>query len=52
LKADNIVNGYRSQAGKQWFDRETFLSLMRIRGVEAASPTKYAEGFYVSKMVV
>jgi LmbE family N-acetylglucosaminyl deacetylase len=52
MKADSIVNGYRSQAGKQWFDRETFLSLMRIRGVEAASPTKYAEGFYVSKMVV
>lgn len=51
-KADNIVNGYPSQASKQWFDRETFLALMRIRGVESASATKYAEGFYVSKLVM
>lgn len=51
-KADHIVNGYRSQANKQWFDRETFISLMRIRGIESASPTKYAEGFYMSKIVV
>jgi len=51
-KADNIVNGYRSQAAKQWFDRDTFLSLMRIRGVESASATKYAEGFYLSKVVM
>lgn len=51
-KADCIVNGYPSQATKQWFDRETFLSLMRIRGIESASPTRYAEGFYVSKVVL
>ena len=51
-KADNIVNGYPSQANKQWFDRETFLSLMRIRGIESASTTKYAEAFYMSKVVM
>lgn len=51
-KATHIVNGYRSQSNKQWFDRETFLSLMRIRGIEAASSTRYAEGFYMSKVVV
>lgn len=51
-KADCVVNSYPSQATKQWFDRETFLSLMRIRGIESASPTRYAEGFYVSKLVV
>jgi LmbE family N-acetylglucosaminyl deacetylase len=51
-KADNIVNGYPSQSTKQWFDRETFLALMRIRGLEAASPTRYAEGFYMSKTIM
>jgi len=51
-KTDNIVNGYPSQAARQWFDRETFLALMRIRGIESASPTKYAEGFYVTKVVL
>jgi LmbE family N-acetylglucosaminyl deacetylase len=51
-KADSIVNGYPSQSTKQWFDRETFLSLMRIRGIESASPTRYAEGFYMSKVIV
>jgi LmbE family N-acetylglucosaminyl deacetylase len=51
-KADHIVKGYPSQSGKQWFDSETFLSLMRIRGIEAASPTRYAEGFYMSKVVM
>lgn len=51
-KATNIVNGYPSQSSKQWFDRETFLSLMRIRGIESASPTRYAEGFYMCKVIV
>lgn len=51
-KADAIVESYPSQAGKQWFDKETFMSLMRIRGLESASPTRYAEGFYVSKAVI
>jgi LmbE family N-acetylglucosaminyl deacetylase len=51
-KADAIVGGYPSQGSKQWFDKDTFLSLMRIRGLESASPTRYAEGFYVSKAVL
>jgi len=51
-KVNVITNCFRSQAGKQWFDKETFCSLMRIRGIESASPTKYAEGFYVRKSVI
>jgi len=51
-KVNVITNCFRSQAGKQWFDKETFYSLMRIRGIESASPTKYAEGFYVRKSVI
>jgi len=51
-KVQTITSCFQSQVGKQWFDNETFFSLMRIRGVEAASPTKYAEGFYVRKAVI
>ena len=48
-KVRTIMDCFRSQATKQWFDKETFFSLMRIRGLESASRTKYAEGFYVKK---
>lgn len=51
-KVGVITNCFLSQASKQWFDKETFFSLMRIRGIESASPTKYAEGFYVRKSVI
>lgn len=45
-----VLGKFRSQAGKQWFDRETFSGLMRIRGLECASKTRYAEAFHVRKM--
>jgi len=51
-KIETIMKCFQSQAGKQWFDRETFFGLMRIRGIESASQTKYAEGFYVRKTVM
>ena len=43
---------FPTQAGKHWFDRETFLGLMRLRGMEAASPTRYAEAFTARKVVL
>jgi LmbE family N-acetylglucosaminyl deacetylase len=51
-KINVITNCFQSQVGKQWFDKETFFSSMRIRGIESASPTKYAEGFYARKSVL
>ncbi len=51
-KVQAIVDYYGSQASKQWFDKETFFSLMRIRGLEAASTTRYAEAFYVRKFIL
>lgn len=51
-KVQIIMDCFQSQAKRQWFDEETFFSLMRLRGVESASPTRYAEGFYVRKTVV
>lgn len=38
---------YRSQRDRDWWDDETFLGLMRIRGMECRS--RYAEAFLTSK---
>jgi LmbE family N-acetylglucosaminyl deacetylase len=43
---------FATQTGKHWFDRETFLGLMRLRGMEAASPTRFAEAFTSRKVVL
>lgn len=51
-KVDGILECFPSQAGKQWFSRDTFFSLMRLRGVEANSITGYAEAFYCRKAVL
>jgi LmbE family N-acetylglucosaminyl deacetylase len=51
-KADVIVNTFRSQSEKRWFERETFVSLMRLRGMECNSPSGYAEAFYGRKLVL
>ncbi|MGA3059117.1 MAG: PIG-L deacetylase family protein [Candidatus Bathyarchaeia archaeon] len=42
---------FQTQKKKQWFDEETFRSILRIRGVESNSPSKYAEAFYCRKIV-
>jgi LmbE family N-acetylglucosaminyl deacetylase len=43
---------FQTQSNKHWFDDDVFLGLMRLRGVECASPTKYAEAFYARKVVL
>jgi len=50
-KATALLDCFPSQAAKPWFDRETFLALARLRGVEANSPTRYAEAFHCTKLV-
>jgi LmbE family N-acetylglucosaminyl deacetylase len=51
-KVDLLFEAFASQRSKPWFDRKTFLGLMRIRGMESNSPSGYAEAFYVRKVVV
>ena len=43
---------FPSQAGKHWFDRELFLGLMRLRGMEAIAPERFAEAFICRKVVL
>ena len=40
-----IMDTFQSQCDKRWFQRETFLSLMRLRGMECNSPSGYAGNF-------
>jgi LmbE family N-acetylglucosaminyl deacetylase len=47
-----IMDTFQSQAGKHWFKPETFLSLMRLRGMECNAPSGYAEAFYGRKLVL
>jgi LmbE family N-acetylglucosaminyl deacetylase len=47
-----IMDTFRSQCDKRWFQRETFLSLMRLRGMECNSPSGYAEAFYGRKLML
>ena len=51
-KIDTILGAYQSQSGKQWFSRELFLSVLRLRGMEAHASDGYAEGFYCRKAVL
>lgn len=49
-KAASLAQCYPSQVGRDWFDDETFLGLMRVRGVQCR--TRYAEAFTVEKAVL
>jgi len=50
-KTGFICDIFQTQKKKLWFSEESFRSIMRVRGVEANSPTNYAEAFYCRKMV-
>ncbi|MBZ5679324.1 MAG: PIG-L family deacetylase [Acidobacteriia bacterium] len=47
-----IMDSFQSQSSKRWFEESTFLSLMRLRGMECNSPSGYAEAFYGRKLVL
>jgi len=47
-KARDIVECFPSQADKHWFTEDTFLALMRLRGVQCGG--RYAEAFYARKV--
>ena len=47
-----ILETFQSQRHKRRFQSETFLSLMRLRGMEYNSPSGYAEAFYWRKLTL
>jgi hypothetical protein len=47
-----LMEAFETQRSKLWFTRETFLGLMRLRGMECVSASGYAEAFYCRKAVL
>ena len=47
-----IYDTFKTQHENIWFDQETFFSILRLRGVESNSPSKYAEAFYCRKSIL
>ncbi|MFE9284937.1 PIG-L deacetylase family protein [Streptomyces olivaceus] len=50
LKAGLLQEHYPSQRHRPWYDREAFLGLARIRGIECHA--RYAEAFAVTKLTL
>jgi LmbE family N-acetylglucosaminyl deacetylase len=51
-KVRYILDAFQSQHSKRWFRQDTFLSLMRLRGMECNAPSGYAEAFYCRKLTL
>jgi len=51
-KMNYILNCFQTQKSKHWFSEDTFRALLRLRGIESASPEKYAEAFYCRKIIL
>jgi LmbE family N-acetylglucosaminyl deacetylase len=52
LKAKHICDVFRSESAKTWLTEQTFHAILRLRGVECASPTGYAEAFHCRKLII
>ncbi|HQQ74764.1 MAG TPA: PIG-L family deacetylase [Pseudomonadales bacterium] len=51
-KIDMLMDYFVSEATKQWFSRDTFSAMLRIRGIECNSVTGLAEAFYCRKFLM
>ncbi|HEU0041466.1 MAG TPA: PIG-L family deacetylase [Jiangellaceae bacterium] len=51
-KVDGILTHFPSQHRRAWFDADMFRGLLRLRGMEANAPGRFAEGFYGTKVVL
>ena len=51
-KVAHLHRHFPSQAGRPWFETEAFRALLRLRGLEANSPSGFAEAFHARRIVV
>jgi LmbE family N-acetylglucosaminyl deacetylase len=49
-KIATLLESFGSQRSRHWFSDDLFRGLMRLRGMEANSPTGYAEAFRCRKL--
>lgn len=48
-KVNHLLRHFGSQRSKPWFNAETFLALMRLRGLECRARSGMAEAFHLRK---
>lgn len=51
-KVDLLMRGFATQRSKRWFTEDTFMAMLRIRGIECNAASGHAEGFYARKIVL
>ena len=51
-KTRALLSVFGTQRSKQWFCEETFLGLMRLRGMECRAADGHAEAFYARKITL
>ena len=51
-KIQTILDGFKSQKDKSWFNEDVFTSILRLRGVECRAPSGFAEAFHARKLVL
>lgn len=51
-KVRALMRHFGTQRNKQWFSEDLFEGLLRLRGIESASPTHYSEAFHCRKMLL
>ncbi|MBK8047663.1 MAG: PIG-L family deacetylase [Anaerolineales bacterium] len=51
-KVELLMAHFATQRSRDWFTPETFLGLMRLRGVECRADSGYAEAFFCHKLVL
>jgi LmbE family N-acetylglucosaminyl deacetylase len=51
-KVELLLEHFPSQRDKHWFTEDLFRGLMRLRGMEASSPTRFAEAYRCRKLVL
>jgi LmbE family N-acetylglucosaminyl deacetylase len=49
-KTRNLLGAFASQREKHWFTDDLFMSLLRLRGMEAGRGVRFAEAFYGRKL--
>lgn len=47
-----LMRHFGTQRSKSWFTPDTFWALLRLRGIEAAAPSGFAEGLFARKLVM
>jgi LmbE family N-acetylglucosaminyl deacetylase len=52
VKVDALMRHFSSQRSRAWFAEDTFMALMRLRGINAGAPDGLAEAFHCRRVCV